>query len=82
MLPRNSSLKKEGNSCQLHSINACSLEWNQYALFHLHQEAQKEGQLFASAKTGILVFLALGHGRAYLGASWSVGSCQDLPTCL
>ena len=63
------NLKKEGNSCQLHSINACSLEWNKYALFPLHQDAQREGKLFPTAMIDILVLLAQGHGIACLGAS-------------
>lgn len=62
------SLKKEGDSCQLHSINACSLEWNQCALLLLHQEAQRAERLFPAARTGILVFLAPGLGIACLGA--------------
>lgn len=41
MLPGTQHLKKESNSCQLHSINTCSLEWNQYALsiyINMHKE--------------------------------------------
>lgn len=62
------SLKKEGDPCQLHSINACSLEWNQCALLPLHQEAQRAELLFPAARTGILVLLASGLGIACLGA--------------
>lgn len=42
------SLKKEGDSCQLYSINACSLEWNQCALLLLHQEAKSRAVVSSS----------------------------------
>lgn len=62
------SLKKEGDSCQLRGINACSLERNQCALLPLHPEVRRAEWLVPAARTGILVFLAPGRGMPCLGA--------------